>query len=310
MTVITPVKGQVTHAPGTLETLNNHPQATTSTAPVKRHWLANLSLEFRARGEKTVLAAVEHLGPLRVQRPFYPEGPHCSHVYLLHPPGGLVVGDQVNVNGQLQAGTHALLTTPSAGKVYGVPGGGETQQQTIKLHCQANAQVEWLPQETLVFDGAKAKLLTQFHLQGNAKLFAWDIVCLGRPASRLPFLHGSCLQQVEVWQDKRLLYLEKNLFKPNTAFMHQKWGLQGAHTTGTLIATVTPSRATVGDLVAQLQSCSDALEWGLTQKQSLFTARYMGNSALECRKGFELIWRALRPLWCGKPALTPRIWLT
>ncbi len=52
-------------------------------------WKANLSLEFKATALRTVISKREHKGPLAIQRPFYPEDDVC-HVYLLHPPGGVV----------------------------------------------------------------------------------------------------------------------------------------------------------------------------------------------------------------------------
>ena len=72
-----------------------------------------------------------HEGPLRVQRPFYPANEQADecHVYLLHPPGGFVGNDTLEIEGTLAAGTHVLVTTPSAGKFYRVlPGRWQRQQ--------------------------------------------------------------------------------------------------------------------------------------------------------------------------------------
>ncbi|HEY5717834.1 MAG TPA: urease accessory protein UreD, partial [Motiliproteus sp.] len=72
-----------------------------------RLWRARLNLGFEQRHGRTALPHLAHEGPLRVQRPFYPEGTVC-HVYLLHPPGGLVSGDQLSINAELAAHSHAL----------------------------------------------------------------------------------------------------------------------------------------------------------------------------------------------------------
>ena len=72
-------------------------------------WRAELSLGFTAEpvvdgprdgapaAPLTRLTTRAHRGPLVVQRPFYPEGPGVPHVYLLHPPGGIVGGDSLRV---------------------------------------------------------------------------------------------------------------------------------------------------------------------------------------------------------------------
>ncbi len=281
-----------------------------------RQWLAQLNLRFAKRETKTALKSVAHVGPLRVQRPFYPEGPKTCHVILLHPPGGMVVGDELTINANLEPNCQALITTPSAGKVYAVPGGGEKQQQHVHLECASGSLLEWLPQETLVFDGANGLLNTKVQLQGDAQAFVWDIVCLGRPASSLPFVQGICAQKLTIWRNGAPILLENNIFEPGTPFMAAPWGMQNANTCGTLIATYkTPEACPPRD---QVDTLLEALKnqwggehgWGLTQVNSVFVARYLGNSARICRKGFETIWQALRPGWAGVPACTPRIWNT
>ncbi len=221
-----------------------------------------------------------------------------------------MVGDELTIQVAAHADTHTLLTTPSAGKLYAVPGGGETQVQTVAIQVGADAYMEWLPQETLVFDGANGLLKTQFHLAKSANIFAWDIACLGRPASNLPFNQGRCLQQLEVWQEDTLQWVEKNHFEASSVSATARWGMHHCHTSGTLLATLQPSRTDVDQWLAHLDAQFGAQQWGLTQKQDLFIARYRGNSALACRRGFEWLWHALRPKWCNRPAVVPRIWHT
>src|SRR5262245_47867081 len=157
-------------------------------------WQARLELRFRAARDRTVLAERRHLGPLVVQRPFYPEGGIC-HVYLVHPPGGIVGGDALELQVQAEPGSHALITTSAATRFYRAgPHPHASLRQT--LHVQ-DATLEWLPQETIVFDGARARSRTQVHLQGTSRFLGWEILCLGRPANAERFLHGDLHQDFE-----------------------------------------------------------------------------------------------------------------
>lgn len=279
------------------------------TATGDREWHAHLRLGLQQRGVKTVLATTRHIGPLRVQRPFYPEADGCCHVYLLHPPGGMVIGDSLQIDADIGADAGALLTTPSAGKIYGAQGSRLRQQQKINLKIQNGACLEWLPQETIVFDGANGNLQTVVCLTGSATFFGWDIVRLGRTASGEKFTRGQCKQIIEVWRDNQPLFIERNKFIAGSELMQAAWGMRNANTTGTLLATVKLQREKIDQLVAGLNSTANNL-WGLTQKGEVFIARYLGDSASVCRKGFEYLWREIRPDLNGKQAVKPRIWNT
>lgn len=277
-----------------------------------REWLARIDLHLAKRYQRTALMSAQHLGPLRVQRPFYPEADGCCHIYLLHPPGGLVIGDELRIGANLDEAAQGLMTTPSAGKLYGAKGASEKQGQTVEFTLQPNSCLEWLPQETIIFNGANGVLSTRVNLTGNAKYFGWDIIRLGRVASGEPFESGSCEQALQLWRDGLPLFIEKTHFQASSAMHRQQWGLQNSNTSATLTATLMLSRDTIDTFVEQLNELGLAAQgnWGLTQKESLFIARYLGNSVTDCRKGFEYLWRQTREAFNGKPAVEPRIWNT
>src|SRR5262245_5204087 len=136
------------------------PTRSSTTRPrVDSGWHAAIDLGFEATGGTTHLARRAHRGPLVVQRPFRPEGPAVCHVYLLHPPGGLVGGDGLVVDVGVDAGAHALVTTPAASKVYRT--NGEEVRQTQRLRVAGRGALEWLPQEAILYDGARATLETR-----------------------------------------------------------------------------------------------------------------------------------------------------
>ena len=151
-------------------------------------WQAALDLGFAREDGATRLARRAHRGPLVVQRPFLPEGPGVCHVYLLHPPGGLVGGDELTIDVEVDAGAHALVTTPAAGKVYRTT--GAAARQTQRLRVADGATLEWLPQEAILYDGARATLETRVELGAARRFIGIDAVCFGLPAGRAPFARG------------------------------------------------------------------------------------------------------------------------
>ncbi len=164
--------------------------------PLKKGWQATLDLRFHQAGGKTVLASAQHVGPLTVQRPFYPEEETC-HLYLLHPPGGIVGGDELTISAHLAPGCHTLITMPGASKFYRSSGAQALVRQQLTLAPQAT--LEWLPQDAIFFPGANARLFTTFHLCASSRLLAWDLLCLGRPVIGETFSHGTLSNRLEVW---------------------------------------------------------------------------------------------------------------
>ena len=81
-------------------------------------WKAKLYLKFIEENNKTVLKNLLHQGPLQVQKAFYPDASGACHVYILHPPGGVVGGDSFDVKIEVAPNAKVLVTTPAAGKFY------------------------------------------------------------------------------------------------------------------------------------------------------------------------------------------------
>ena len=172
-------------------------------------WQASLALQFCHTPEKTLLHSAHHVGPLTVQRPFYPEGETC-HLYLLHPPGGVVGGDRLDITVRLDAKSHALITMPGASKFYRSSGPQARLHQHFYL--DEGSTLEWLPQDTIIFPGANAALRSIFHLKASSTLLAWELYCLGRPVINEIFSHGTLESRLEVWvEDDQLSEALKTL---------------------------------------------------------------------------------------------------
>jgi urease accessory protein len=175
-------------------------------------WQARLELGFASAEGATLIDHRAHRGPLVVQRPFYPEatGRDVCHVYLVHPPGGLVGGDELAVDVRVGAGAHALVTTPAAGKAYRTS--GEAVRQTQTLRVAGGGALEWLPQETILYDGAHATLDTRVELAPGARFVGAETICFGLPARDEPFARGACRQRFSIARGGRPLFVERGRF--------------------------------------------------------------------------------------------------
>ncbi|OIN12323.1 urease accessory protein UreD [Oceanisphaera psychrotolerans] len=284
---------------------------TSSPAPVagyglERRWLAELTLGFAPSGPRTALAEMRFHGPLRVQRPFYPEGPVC-HVYLLHPPGGLVSGDRLGIDIACRPGSHALVTTPSAGKIYQSDSDNGEQHQQIRVRVDGGV-CEWLPQETIVFNGANGRLSTRIDVDANSRFIGWDLFCLGRPACDERFERGQLQQQLQLWCDGEPLYLERQQVAGGSALLDQRYGFGGQVLVGTLLAC--GFEAEPEALIAELRAQLDTTRLSVTYRNRVLVIRYLGDDGEHARTQFTLAWQLIRPELLGLPARIPRIWLT
>ncbi len=267
-------------------------------------WTANLALDFVTIDGRTRLRRRAGHGPLVVQKPFWPDGETC-HIYLIHPPGGVVGGDRITVSLRIGEQSRALVTAPGATKFYRSNGRTASVLQTINV--EAGAAFEWLPTEQLVFNAAKAQVQTDFLLETGARLIAMDFVALGRPASGESFAQGCFCSRLNVSVAKhgvRRKVVSERLVLDADAAIHQiPAGLGGALVMGTLIATpVAPST-----LETLRRAAPDA---DLTMKNDLLQARCLGQGVESVQLTLRRLWAALRPAVIGKSAVPPRIWST
>jgi urease accessory protein len=270
-------------------------------------WRAQLKLRYAASGDKTVLREQRHRGPLMVQKPFYPEGPYTCHTYLIHPPGGVVGGDKLGLEVKMDRGAHALITTPASGKYY--RSAGPRASQINRLTINAGATLEWLPQETIVYNGANAKMHTVVQLQSGARFFGWEMICLGLPASGQPFIGGQLVQRVEVLEDNRPIFIESFQVRESDPLLNASWGLAGQPVTGTMIATT--GKRDLLEAIRQKTSTANAQgQFAVTRFNGLTICRFLGHNIYAGFKFFMSALEILRPAIIGKKICRPRIWNT
>lgn len=275
-----------------------------------RGWRAQLDLAFAPRGSRTVLTNRQHFGPLVVQKPFYPEGDLC-HVYIIHPPGGVVGGDTLTINVTGQSGSQTLITTPAANKFY--RSGGPVAQLTQTIRLEDNACLEWLPQETILYSGCAVHSTTRIQLGDNSRFAGWEITCLGRPASDEAFSQGVFRPQLELYKASEPLFIERALFEGGHTVLHAAWGLQSYSVTATMI-TYPADKALLERVRASLdsQQLSDDFNalCSATLVDEVLVCRYLGHHGEQAKKVFTSLWSAIRPAVLNREACAPRIWST
>lgn len=284
------------------------PRVSRDTESADRGWRADLRCRFARHGDRTVIAAREHRGPLLVQRAFYPEPTGVSHVYLVHPPGGIVGGDRLRFEATLDTKSQALITTPAATKLYRSTG-AVAEQHTV-LRVGDGAQLEWLPQETIIYSGAEAEISTRVELNDSAAFLGWEVVCLGRPASGERFSQGHLRQRFEIWRGDEPLWIERSEYVGDDEALTEPWGLHAQPVFATLVANVIPSEALIAAVRAGLSACTAPGRCVVTALDQLVVCRYVGPWAETARAHLIDAWRVLRPWVMGRAICMPRIWST
>ncbi len=266
-------------------------------------WHAELELAYGRFADATRPVLRRHQGPLRVQKHLYGEGPEvCQHI-IVHPPAGIAGGDRLHIRAELGAQAWAQLTSPGAAKWYRAHSAA-TQQ--VVLQVAAGATLEWLPQETIVYAGAQARLDTRIDLHGDARLCYWDIVALGRPAAGERFDNGDFRARLQLRRDGQLLWHERQRLRGNDGLLDSPVGLDGQPVFATLLIT----GSLPADMLEACRAQPCAGRGDLTQLPGLIVARGLFAEALQARAWLIELWRLLRPALLGREAVLPRIWST
>jgi urease accessory protein len=269
-------------------------------------WRASLALGFERRNERTVLASRRHDGPLVVQKAFHPEGDGACHAIVVHPPGGIAGGDELALDIDVSENAHVLLTTPGASKWYRTS--GAWARQHARIRAARDSVVEWFPQESIVFDGARAELHWHASIAHGAKFIGWDILCLGRTGSGERFSRGRVRLDMRIDRDDRPLWMERGELEPDSRALQSTAGMGGRSVVGTFVA----AGCEIGDegLAACRGLGAGDGEGAVTRMPQVFIARYLGDSGEAARQYFSAMWAVIRPLAIGREAVEPRIWRT
>ncbi|MCE4535663.1 urease accessory protein UreD [Pelomonas sp. P7] len=273
-------------------------------------WPARLALRAERDAGGATRVQARHDGPLRLLKTLYPEGGAVAHAVLVHPPGGLVGGDRLDVDLDVQPGAHLLVTTPAATRFYRSTAGEATQ--AVRARVGTGARLEWLPQETLAYPGCLAHNEVRLGLAPGGSLFATEVLGLGLPAAGQPFDAGRLLQHLEIeglWLDRG------RLDAADRALLDGPCGLAGRRVLGTLVYAQTEALPDAEVLLADSRALPALAPMsGVTHLASPAGALLLARVAGDDIETVTLALRQLRVLWRERlwalPACAPRIWAT
>lgn len=270
-------------------------------------WRGRLHLELEHVDGRTRMRRQWHEGPLRVQKLLYPEYPDTAEITLLHPPGGLVQGDQLEIYLHLDSHVRAQFTTPGATKFYG--GGVRKASCDVLIYIAADALVEWFPQETILFDGALGSATLSVEIEPGGRFSGWDVLCFGRTASGERFDHGRWHQRLRITVDGIPQWIEQSTLEGGDPRFASPAGFDGCSVCGTFfVAGHGDTRLPMEQL--RVHSADPPAVYGVSALPEMLVARYLGNSVESARRYFSALWTELRPLLMDRPFVPPRIWST
>lgn len=265
-------------------------------------------LRLAAVSGVTRLADLFHAQPLRVLFPLAEPG-DIFQAAITCVAGGLVAGDRHDIRVTLEGGARAMVMGQAAEKIY--RSNGPDCHIGVDLHVGSDAWLEWLPQETILFDRARLRRHNAARIHAGGRLLAGDILVFGRRAHHERLRHGLVHDAWEIrdgdgrlaWKD--VLHMEGEL-APTLA--HPAC-FDGAEASASLIFAA-PGAATFLETARQIGgSCESAgLRIGVTCLNSLLLARLIGRNALELREAFARLWCGLRRAAAGLPPAMPRLW--
>ncbi|MDY6802504.1 MAG: urease accessory protein UreD [Cyanobacteriota bacterium] len=276
-------------------------------------WHGSLNLEYGKREDATVVLSSQNKAPLKVQRPFYPEGNEVCHSVILHTAGGVVGGDRLSIDLHLRPETSALITTAAASKVYRSK--GLLAKQNINIKVEEGACLEWLPQPLILFDAANYRQDLIVELAPGSSWLGWEIIRFGRSARGERFLEGKWRSHTEFWRENRPLWIDRQRLDGGEKMLESPLGLAGCSIAGSLVWIGQPARAEIVEKTRSLWEATSGassregqLQAGVTRLPEGILCRYRGNSIADVTNWFMAVWHQLRLSFLGRPSCRPRVW--
>jgi urease accessory protein len=233
---------------------------------------------------------------------------------LLTTTGGLTGGDRMRLSLAAEAGARAVVTSQAAEKIYRSLGADAVVDIVVRV--DAGGWLEWLPQETILFDGARLRRRTRIEIAGDARVLAGEILVFGRTAHGERFERGFLHDGWRVFRDDRLVWADALRLAGDArgsagSLLDAPAGLGGARASA-MIVHAAPDAAGRLDAAREIQDAGLAslpgLRGGATAFNNLLILRWLGDDAYAVRQAFGRFWRAFRASAAGLPPVLPKLW--
>ena len=261
-------------------------------------------LGFARRFGVTRLAHLYQHDPCRFLFPQVDPGELLTAV-LVTTSGGLAGGDCVRVGLSAGAGTAALVTSQAAEKVYRST--GPDTLLDIQVRVEADAWLEWLPQETILFDGARLNRRTELNVAPGGRLLAGECAVFGRTAHGESFTRGLLHDAWRVRCGERLIWADAlRVDGDATGLLQHPAGFAGAVAHATIVYVA-------DDAPAWLDLARDCLDGsgsrtGVSAVAGLLLVRLLGQNAQVLRRDIARFWAGFRHGVAGWPPQVPKLW--
>ncbi|MEI9982875.1 MAG: urease accessory protein UreD [Aliidongia sp.] len=279
-------------------------QAPCSTPPALQRAAGALRLQTQVRDGRSVLRSLYQQAPCRALMPDTDPGAPFEAV-LVNTSGGLVGGDRLDSEIEIGPGAAAILTSQAAEKLYRSTG-AETRVET-RLSVGAGAWAEWLPQETILFDGARLRRRLVATLAPDARLLAAEIVLFGRAAHGESFTRGFLHDSWAIRRGDRLAWTDAIRLEGDIAAERSRaFGFGRAAGYATLLHAG-PAAASFLPVARDIAASAPA-EGGATLVNGLLLLRFLADDPAQLRQAVVIAAGGLRAAIAGLPRALPRVW--
>ena len=251
---------------------------------------------FLANDRATSLARLNESGGLRLRRV---RGPRCETI-LVNTAGGIVGGDHLAIALDLAANADVTASSVAAEKVYRSAGASALLSTTLAL--APGARLAWIPQETILFDGARLARRIDIDLAPDARLVAAEMLVLGRLARGEDSISGALRDDWRVRRDGRLVFAEATHLDGDIGAQLDRPAIGGgARATALMLVAAHDAAALVEPLRATFAAHPE-VEAGVSTRDGIVVARALARSPERLRAAMvaALATAGVDPL--------PRVW--
>lgn len=273
-------------------------------APVLQRTKGTAACGFKKRGDKTVLDRLHQSGSFKIRLPRLDPG-QAPEAVLLNTAGGLTGGDKLSFEGKLDAGCEAVFTTQASERAYRSISG--EARVTSRLAAGAGSSLAWLPQETILFDGARLRRSFDVELEGDASLLAHESIVFGRAAMGEIMNAGMFSDVWRIRRDNKLIHADAVRIEGAVAdVLSNAATLRNARAMATILYAATDAEARLDEIRDIVDGISPAIGIaGVSAWAGKLVIRAVSDTGANLRRVVQPLITELRG---GKPM--PRVWST